>query len=125
MSDVLSTLVSVTTSSSRSTDKCQAQSVVVWLIRGILAIRKNSRTETIVFICKIDPLMGSNLELTFFLIRTLHGSDVPVVSCHFVMCGKWERGFENRFFRLPIHCVEELNAVSSIAGGQSNSLYKL
>ena len=59
----------------------QPQRIVVRLVRSILAVRQNGRPEAAVFIGKIDPAVRRNLKLTLVRIRSLNGSNLPVVGC--------------------------------------------
>ena len=69
-------------------------------------------------------MVRSHFELARFFVRALNRSDVPVVSCHFVAGAKRERGFQVRFFGIPIDAVGELDAIAGISGRQAHDLNK-
>ena len=57
MAQVLRTLIRITTASARCAHQRQSQRMLVWFIRGVLAVRKDRRTIRTALVGEIDPLM--------------------------------------------------------------------
>src|SRR5713226_6143803 len=111
MAQILSSLVGIATASSRRADQSQPQSFVVRFIGCVLTVSEHGYAIGAVLIRQIDPLMGSDFELTLFSIPPLHRTDVPIVSSHLVRGSEWKGGFQIRLFGFPIDRVSKFHAI--------------
>src|ERR1700732_3987539 len=82
MSDILRTLVCITTARARSSDQRQPDGVVVRLVRSVLAIGQNGRAELATHVSQVDPLMRRHFELLWLSTGPLDCANVPVIGSH-------------------------------------------
>src|SRR5215472_13075937 len=102
MTQILRTLVGVTSAGSRSSNERQTQSVVVGLVRSIFAVSQHGHAVTSCLIGEIDPLVRGDFKLAFILVRPLDRSDIPVVGGQLVGCAQWECSFQICLFGVPV-----------------------
>src|ERR1700731_1045924 len=79
MSDILRTLVRITTARARSSDQRQPDGVVVRLVRSVLAIGQNGRAEFAPRVCQVDPLVRRPFDLLRLSGAPLDRANPPVV----------------------------------------------
>src|SRR5205807_4940223 len=61
-------------------DKGETQSVVVWLVGGILAIGEHSHAVCAAFVGEIEPLVRRDFKFFLIVVAPLNCPGVPVVS---------------------------------------------
>src|SRR6202047_1218228 len=125
MSDILRTLVCITTARARSSDQRQPDGVVVRLVRSVLAIGQNGRAEFATHVCQVAPLVRRHFEFLRLSCAPLDRANVPVVGGHLVRSCQWKRCLQVGLFGIPVDYVCEFNALSSVARRKPDRLHKL
>ncbi len=90
--------------------------IVVWLVRAILAVRQNRRSEA-ADSCQRDRSSDAMQPQTDApCIRPLNGSDLPVVGCDFDCMRSAETCFEIGRQRSPVNRIGKFDSIAGIAG---------
>ena len=85
---VLRSLVGVAAAHARGADQRQPKRVIVWLVRAVLVIGKNSRAPLAARVRQIDPLVRRHFELLGLRSVPLHGAYAPVIGGHLIRGGQ-------------------------------------
>jgi hypothetical protein len=96
-------LVGIAPPHARRADQGEAESAVVRLVRGVLAIGEDGRPERAAPVGEIDPLVRGDLELAVEVGRPLDRPDVPVIRREGIRGGEREDGLEMGFPGHPVH----------------------
>src|SRR5262245_31980852 len=103
----------------------QTNRLVIRFVRSIFTVCQYGYAECSILVCQIDPLMRSNLKLALGLVWPLNRANIPIVSCQIVCWADRKRSLKICFFGLPIDDVTELDPITGIACGETDSLREL
>src|ERR1700730_1154807 len=122
MSNILRTLVGVSTARSRRADQSQANGVVVRFVRSVLAIGQDGDAELAVHIGQVNPLVRRHFKPLRLGGWPLDRANVPVVGCHLIRSCQWETRLQVGLFGIPVDCVCEFHALTRIPGRKADGL---
>ena len=115
--NILRSLVRIASGRAWGADQRQANGVVVGLVRSVLAIGQDGRSELPAHVGQVDPLVRRHFEFLRLRRGPLDRANVPVIGGHKVRSRKRKGRLEIRFPGVPVNHIAELDTPSRIARG--------